>query len=165
MTTKAIHGARILLGVIFTGFGLNGFFHFLPLLPMSGPPEHFLGALIVTGYLFPLLKATEVLAGTLLLSDRLVPLALTLLAPVVVNLVAFPSVPRSVRSPAARPRLDPGGLSGARLLECLRGAPARAYFAGQREGVGGWACRRGAARPQHAAEFGGINSPYAFFSG
>jgi len=89
MKTKAIHGARILLGLIFTGFGLNGFFHFLPLPPMSGPPEHFLGALIVTGYLFPLLKATEVLAGTLLLSDRLVPLALTLLAPVVVNIVAF----------------------------------------------------------------------------
>jgi uncharacterized membrane protein YphA (DoxX/SURF4 family) len=89
MKTKAAHGARMLLGLIFLVFGLNGFFHFLPLPPMSGPPEHFLGALIATGYLFPLVKSTEVAAGALLLSDRLVPLALTLLAPVVINIVAF----------------------------------------------------------------------------
>jgi uncharacterized membrane protein YphA (DoxX/SURF4 family) len=89
MKTKATYGARILLGLIFLVFGLNGFFHFLPLPPMSGPPEHFLGALIATGYLYPLLKSIEVAAGALLLSDRLVPLALILLAPVVVNIVAF----------------------------------------------------------------------------
>src|SRR5215472_12337915 len=81
--------ARILLGLIFTVFGLNGFFHFLPQPPMSGPPAAFVGALFASGYFFPLLKGTEVISGALLLSGRLVPLALTLLAPVIVNIVAF----------------------------------------------------------------------------
>ncbi len=89
MKTKGILAARILLGLIFFVFGLNGFFHFLPQPPMSGPPAEFAGALFASGYMFPLIKGTEVLAGILLLSGRLVPLALTVLAPVVVNIVAF----------------------------------------------------------------------------
>jgi putative oxidoreductase len=89
MKSKVILGARILLGLIFFVFGLNGFFHFLPQPPMSGPPADFAGALFATGYMFPLLKTTEVIGGVLLLSGRLVPLALTVLAPVVVNIVAF----------------------------------------------------------------------------
>src|SRR5438132_7666163 len=81
--------ARILLGLVFFVFGLNGFLHFIPQPPMEGPPAQFIGAMLATGYLFPLLKTTEVLGGLLLLSGRLVPLALTVLAPVVVNIVAF----------------------------------------------------------------------------
>jgi hypothetical protein len=47
------------------------------------------GALLKTGYMFPLIKGTEVAAGALLLANRFVPLALTVLAPVVVNIFAF----------------------------------------------------------------------------
>lgn len=86
---KAAVGARGVLGLIFFVFGLNGFLHFLPQPPMSGPPAEFLGAIVATGYLFPLLKGTEVAAGALLLSGRFVPLALALLAPVIVNIVGF----------------------------------------------------------------------------
>ncbi len=89
MRTKVTLAARIVLGLIFLVFGSNGFFHFLPQPPMSGPPADFFGALLATGYLFPLLKGTEVITGALLLSGRLVPLALTVLAPVVVNIVGF----------------------------------------------------------------------------
>jgi uncharacterized membrane protein YphA (DoxX/SURF4 family) len=89
MRTKVTHAARILLGLIFFVFGLNGFFHFLPQPPMSGPPAEFAGALFATGYMFPLIKATEVIGGVLLLSGRFVPLALTVLAPVIVNIFAF----------------------------------------------------------------------------
>ena len=89
MKTKVTHAARILLGLIFVVFGANGFFHFLPQPPMSGPPAEFAGALVATGYMFPLIKGTEVITGALLLSGRLVPLALTVLAPVVVNIFAF----------------------------------------------------------------------------
>jgi uncharacterized membrane protein YphA (DoxX/SURF4 family) len=81
--------ARVVLGLTFLVFGLNGFLHFLPQPPMSGPPADFAGALFATGYMFPLIKGTEVVAGLLLLSNRFVPLALALLAPVVVNIVAF----------------------------------------------------------------------------
>jgi uncharacterized membrane protein YphA (DoxX/SURF4 family) len=81
--------ARLVLGLVFIVFGLNGFFHFLPQPPMSGPPADFAGALFATGYMFPLIKGTEVAAGLLLLANRYVPLALAILAPVVVNIVAF----------------------------------------------------------------------------
>ena len=81
--------ARLFLGLVFFVFGLNGFFHFLPMPPLSGPAGEFMGALAATKYMFPLIKGTEVTAGVLLLSNRFVPLALTLLAPVVVNIVAF----------------------------------------------------------------------------
>jgi uncharacterized membrane protein YphA (DoxX/SURF4 family) len=81
--------ARYLLGLTFFVFGLNGFLHFLPQPPMSGPPANFAGAMLATGYLFPLLKGTEVIAGVLLLSNRYVPLALAVLAPVLINIVAF----------------------------------------------------------------------------
>ncbi len=89
LTNKLPTVARIFLGLVFFVFGLNGFFHFLPQPPMSGAPADFVGALAATRYMFPLIKGTEVAAGALLLSGRFVPLALTLLAPVVVNIVAF----------------------------------------------------------------------------
>jgi len=81
--------ARLGLGLLFTVFGLNGFLHFLPQPPMSGPPAEFAGALAATGYMFPLIKGTEVVAGLALLAGRFVPLALTVLAPVIVNIAAF----------------------------------------------------------------------------
>jgi uncharacterized membrane protein YphA (DoxX/SURF4 family) len=84
-------GARILLGLIFFVFGLNGFLNFIP--PPSEPiPDGamaFAMAIMKTGYIFPLIKGTEVIAGALLLSNRFVPLALALIAPVIVNIVAF----------------------------------------------------------------------------
>jgi uncharacterized membrane protein YphA (DoxX/SURF4 family) len=81
--------ARILLGLTFFVFGLNGFLNFIPQPPPPAPALGFLGGLAGAGYFFPLLKATEVLAGIALLSNRFVPLALAVLAPVVVNIVAF----------------------------------------------------------------------------
>jgi len=80
---------RLLLGLMFLVFGLNGFLNFLPMPEHPGGAGAFLGALAATGYMFPLIKGTEVLVGALLLSNRFVPLALTLLAPITVNIVAF----------------------------------------------------------------------------
>ena len=83
------NAARIFLGLVFTVFGLNFFLHFLPM--PSAPPRAaaFAGALFASGYLFPLLKATEVVAGLLLLGGLFVPLALAVLAPIVINIVGF----------------------------------------------------------------------------
>jgi len=82
--------ARIALGGLFLLFGANGFLNFLPPQPpLSAEGGAFIGALAATGYMFPLLKGTEVIAGALLLSGRYVPLALTLLAPVIVNILGF----------------------------------------------------------------------------
>lgn len=89
MTRLLPTAARGLLGLLFFVFGLNGFLNFMPMPPLAGPAGDFIGALAASGYMFPLIKGTEVLAGALLLAGRLVPLALVLLAPIIVNIVAF----------------------------------------------------------------------------
>jgi hypothetical protein len=83
--------ARYLLGAVFFVCGLNRFLNFLPAPtgPVSEGAMLFAGALFKTGYMFPLIKGTEVLCATLLLTNRFVPLALALLAPVTINIVAF----------------------------------------------------------------------------
>ena len=81
--------ARIVLGLIFFVFGLNGFLQFMPMPPMPEPAGAFIGALAATGYMLPLIKGIEVIAGLLLLRGRFVPLALVLLAPIIINIAAF----------------------------------------------------------------------------
>jgi putative oxidoreductase len=81
--------ARLFLGLIFTVFGLNFFLHFLPTPPPPARAAAFAGALFSSGYLFPLLKTVEVAAGLALLFGRFVPLALAVLAPIVINVVGF----------------------------------------------------------------------------
>jgi uncharacterized membrane protein YphA (DoxX/SURF4 family) len=98
VTDRLPTAARILLGLVFVVFGLNGFLQFIP---MPEPPPAagaFFGALAATGYFLPLLKATEVAVGVLLLAGRWVPLALTVLAPITVQIFAFHAF------------LEPGGM-------------------------------------------------------
>lgn len=85
-TVSAI--ARYLAGVIFLVFGLNGFLHFIPLPPPDGVAAQFMAALYVSHYL-PLIFALQVIAAVLLLVNRFVPLAVAVLAPVIVNIVCF----------------------------------------------------------------------------
>ena len=81
--------ARLLLGLIFAVFGLNGFLHFLPMPPHEGAAGAFIGGLAAAGYFFPLLKATEIVAGLALLANRFVPLTLVILAPITINILGF----------------------------------------------------------------------------
>jgi uncharacterized membrane protein YphA (DoxX/SURF4 family) len=85
----AVLVARILLGLVFLVFGLNGLFAFLEPPAMNEKAMGFMGALMGTGYLLPVVKLIEVVAGGLLLAGRFVPLALVLLAPIVVNIFLF----------------------------------------------------------------------------
>lgn len=78
--------ARIILGLIFVVFGLNGFLNFLPLPPPAEQMGTFMGGLMASVYFFPLLKGTEVVCGLLLLANAYVPLALVILAPIVLNI-------------------------------------------------------------------------------
>lgn len=89
LSSKLPTAARLLLGLSFFVFGLNGFLQFIPQPPAPPAAASFAGALFATGYFFPLLKGTEVIASLLLLSNRYVPLALAVLAPVLINIVAF----------------------------------------------------------------------------
>ena len=78
--------ARFLLGLIFLVFGLNGFLHFIPSPPLSGTAGQFIGALFVSHYLVPIFLL-QIISAVLLLVNRYVPLALTLLAPIIVNVL------------------------------------------------------------------------------
>lgn len=81
--------ARLLLGLIFVVFGLNGFLNFLSMGPMpSGLAGQFIGALVLSHY-FWVVAALQLAGGALLLVNRFVPLGLVLLGPVIVNIVLY----------------------------------------------------------------------------
>lgn len=83
--------ARILLGLLFLVFGLNGFLHFIPMRPPTGLAQQYLGVLFVSHYL-GFVFAVQVVGGALLLVNRFVPLALILLGPILVNILLFHSL-------------------------------------------------------------------------
>ena len=83
--------ARYLLGLIFLVFGLNGFFNFIPMPPPTGVAGQFMGALFVSHSLI-VIFLIQVIGAVLLLVNRYVPLALTLLAPIIVNILLFHSL-------------------------------------------------------------------------
>ena len=112
--------ARILLGIIFLVFGLNGFLHFIPMPPPSGVAGQFLGSLFVSHYLV-VIFLLQVIPAILLLANRYVPLALTLLGPIVVNILLFHAL------------MEPGGLPLAfvvAMLWCITAYSVRPAFAG-----------------------------------
>ena len=82
--------ARILLGIIFLVFSLN---YWLKFIPIASPAAEslaagFMGAIYGSGYL-TLVKVLELVSALLLLSGRYINLALTLLGPIVVNILLF----------------------------------------------------------------------------
>jgi putative oxidoreductase len=80
--------SRYLMGLIFLVFGLNGFLHFIPMPPPTGVALQFSLALIATKF-WVVIFGTQVVGGLLLLINRYVPLALVILGPVIVNILAF----------------------------------------------------------------------------
>ena len=87
--TITAHAARVILGLIFLVFGLNGFFQFIPMPPPTGAAAEFIGGLIKAPYLLPFMALIQVISGVLLLSGRLVPFALLLLFPITLNILFF----------------------------------------------------------------------------
>ena len=81
--------ARLLLGLVFVVFGLNGFLNFLSMGPMpTGLAGQFMGALFLSHYYW-VVAALQIAGGALLLSNRFVPLGLVLLGPVIVNIICY----------------------------------------------------------------------------
>jgi uncharacterized membrane protein YphA (DoxX/SURF4 family) len=98
--------ARSLLGLIFVVFGLNAFLHFIPMPPPQGLAGDFMKALFMSHY-FYVVAVLEVAGGALCLIGRFVPLGLTLLGPVIVNILLFHAF------------LEPAGLPLAALVGVL----------------------------------------------
>jgi putative oxidoreductase len=99
--------ARILLGLIFVFFGSNAFLNFLhpPSMP-TGNAGQFIGALVASHYVM-VVGAAQVVGGLLLLIGRFVPLGLTILGPVIVNILSYHLF------------LSPQGVGGAVLVALL----------------------------------------------
>lgn len=112
---KATTLVQRVFGFGFLAFGLNGFVHFIPHLHMGNPALEFFLGLAATGYVLPLLYVTQATAGALLLCGLYVPLALTLLAPIIVNIFLFHLF------------LAPAGLPMATMLAAFEASLAWAY--------------------------------------
>lgn len=114
--SKARTAARLIFGLLLVIFSLNFFFHFIP---QPTPPEQamkYMAGLMAAPYFFPVLKVTELLVGILLLANVAVPLALVLIAPIVVQIFLYHTI------------LDPSGAPLAILLVVLEAFLGFAYF-------------------------------------
>ena len=112
--------SRYLMGLIFVFFGLNGFLQFIPMPPIAGIAGQFVGALFLSHYLVAIMFI-QLFAGILLIANRFVPLGLTLLGPVIVNIFFFHAF------------MDSGGLARAVvviILWLLVAYSVRSAFAG-----------------------------------
>lgn len=81
--------ARLLLGLTFVVFGLNGFLNFLSMGAMpTGLAGQFMGALFLSHYYW-VVAGLQIAGGLLLLANRFVPLSLVLLGPIIVNIICY----------------------------------------------------------------------------
>jgi uncharacterized membrane protein YphA (DoxX/SURF4 family) len=101
--------ARVLLGLIFVVFGSNAFLHFLPMPPLpQGVTGEYLHAFFASGYVYAV-GGLQVIGGLLLLIGRFVPLGLTILGAIIVNIWLF----HILMAP------EPGGMMPAVLVGIL----------------------------------------------
>lgn len=80
--------ATYLLALPFLVFGLNFFFHFIPMPPMEGDAANYIGILVGSGF-FAMLKVIEILLSLLLIFNFRRALALVLIAPISLNILFF----------------------------------------------------------------------------
>jgi putative oxidoreductase len=90
--------SRYLLGFLFTVFGLNGFLHFIHQLPPANPLARQFFIAVTASHYMAVVFLVQILGGILLLAGRFVPLALAVLAPVLVNILNYHIA------------MDPGGI-------------------------------------------------------
>ncbi len=81
--------ARGLLGLIFVVFGSNAFLHFIPMPPLpQNLAGDYLRVFFASGYVY-VIGGLQVIGGLLLLLGRFVPLGLTILGAIIVNILLF----------------------------------------------------------------------------
>ena len=101
--------ARILLGLVFVVFGANGFLNFLPMPKMPPSTATTFVTILVTTHFALIVSGFQLIGGALLLVNKFVPLGLTLLGPVIVNIFLYHAL------------MDPKGLPLAMIVAVLWG--------------------------------------------
>jgi len=107
MKEKVLVGLQMFVGLMLVVFGSNGFLHFMPMPEMPQAMGAFMGALNDAGYVFPLAKGIEVLAGIAFLTNKYTSLMAVILMPVMIN--AF----------LAHLMLDVAGIGGSAMVLVL----------------------------------------------
>jgi putative oxidoreductase len=107
--------ARILLGLMFTVFGLNGFFHFLPMQLPPGDAGTLFTIMFKYGW-FTFFSLLYVIAGVLLLIGRYIGVALTILGPIIVVILLY------------HVTMDPKGIGMGLFVALLEGFLIYAYW-------------------------------------
>lgn len=130
---------RSLLGLTLVVFGLNKFLGFMPMPEMNEQAGAFMGALVNSGYIFPVVGGVLVVVGLLLLGNFFVPLALLLLAPISVNIVLIHVV------------LDSSGIVPAALVAILNVLLFFAYKPAYSKILSPRGCCGGSCRCQEAS--------------
>lgn len=115
MKQKLQLGARLLLGLGFFIFGLNGFLQFMANPPVTPEAGALLGAFAKTGYFFPMVKIIELVTGLLLLANFFAPMAIILMTPILVGITTIHIF------------LNPAGIPMMILLHLLHGFLAYGY--------------------------------------
>ncbi len=87
--SKAIVAARVLLGLLFFVFGLNGILHFLPMPAMPDDDATRLATIMMKHGWMTFVAVLQVIGGLLLLVGRYVPLGLVILGPIIVNILLY----------------------------------------------------------------------------
>lgn len=116
-----ILGARIVAGLIFVLFGLNGLLHFFNPPPPTGDALTWFG-IMAAHHWFNFISVVQLVGGLLLLVNRFVPLGLTLLAPVIVNILLYHALLWPHEYAFAIVVLGDGAVSDGGVLEELRAA-------------------------------------------
>jgi putative oxidoreductase len=81
--------ARILLGALFVFGGSNHLFNFFGKQPLPpGAAGQLIGGMIDTGYM-NFVGVMEVIGGLLLIVNQFVPFGLTILGPIIINILVF----------------------------------------------------------------------------
>lgn len=104
---KVLLGIRLLLGLGLIVFGLNKFLHFMsqPVPPAEG--GQFLGALMLSGYVFPIAGIVYLLSGLSFVTNKFVPLMAIVLFPILLNAFLYHA------------RFDPANIAGAAVFLTL----------------------------------------------
>ncbi|MGY3055562.1 putative oxidoreductase [Pedobacter sp. UYEF25] len=85
--------SRLILGFLYLVFGLDYFLHFIPYQHMhTGVMGALVAGLKGVGYIYPMMKMIQIVAGLSLLTNRFAPFAAVVIFPISLNVMLFHSI-------------------------------------------------------------------------
>jgi len=104
MKDKLFVGIQVISGLMLVMFGLNGFLQFMPMGEMNPAMGAYMGALFITGFIFPIVSFIQIIVGISFITNKFTPLMAIIITPVMIN--AF----------IAHLFLDPAGIGGSLFI-------------------------------------------------